>query len=110
MEDLQDPPSLPNKVIQSLLRLQTNYLQMALQSIGMESDRLNYIHTHTLMYLFLYLFVYYDFFFLMCIRMFNLLQFGTPWSDGREGVTQCPIVPGDTFKYKFKVERVFVTC
>ena len=42
--------------------------------------------------------------------MFNLLQFGTPWSDGREGVTQCPIVPGDTFKYKFKVERVCITC
>ena len=42
--------------------------------------------------------------------MFNMLQFGTPWSDGREGVTQCPIVPGDTFKYKFKVERVCVTC
>ena len=114
MEDLQDPPSLPNKVIQSLLRLQTNYLQMALQSIGMESDRLNYIHTHTNWCIYfsicLLLCLLWFFFFLMCSRMFNLLQFGTPWSDGREGVTQCPIVPGDTFKYKFKVERVCVTC
>ena len=25
----------------------------------------------------------------------------TPWSDGVPGVTQCPILPGQTFKYKF---------
>ncbi|KAM3757590.1 hypothetical protein ACB098_02G200500 [Castanea mollissima] len=39
------------------------------------------------------------------IHWHGIQQFGTPWSDGRGGVTQCPIVPGDTFKYKFKVER-----
>jgi hypothetical protein len=26
--------------------------------------------------------------------------------DGTEGVTQCPVLPGDTFKYEFKVDRV----
>jgi len=34
------------------------------------------------------------------------LQIGTPWFDGTEGVTQCPVVPGDTFVYKFVVDRV----
>ncbi|KAI3761340.1 hypothetical protein L1987_51752 [Smallanthus sonchifolius] len=29
----------------------------------------------------------------------------TPWADGTEGVTQCPILPGDTFRYKFVVDR-----
>jgi hypothetical protein len=33
-------------------------------------------------------------------------QLGTPWSDGTEGVTQCPILPGETFIYKFVVDRV----
>ena len=31
---------------------------------------------------------------------------GTPWFDGTEGVTQCPILPGETFTYEFKVDRV----
>lgn len=35
-----------------------------------------------------------------------MLQIGSPWSDGTEGVTQCPILPGDTFKYQFVVDRV----
>jgi FtsP/CotA-like multicopper oxidase with cupredoxin domain len=26
--------------------------------------------------------------------------------DGTEGVTQCPILPGDTFTYRFVVDRV----
>lgn len=31
--------------------------------------------------------------------------------DGTEGVTQCPILPGDTFIYRFLVDRVSVfTC
>lgn len=34
------------------------------------------------------------------------MQIGTPWSDGTEGVTQCPILPGETFIYKFVVDRV----
>jgi len=33
-------------------------------------------------------------------------QIGTPWFDGSEGVTQCPILPGDTFIYQFVVDRV----
>ncbi|KAJ3705670.1 hypothetical protein LUZ61_009375 [Rhynchospora tenuis] len=30
---------------------------------------------------------------------------GTPWMDGTEGVTQCPILPGETFIYRFVVDR-----
>lgn len=45
---------------------------------------------------------------LFCLFLFSVykLQIGTPWSDGTEGVTQCPIFPGDTFIYKFVVDRV----
>ncbi|KAF6160966.1 hypothetical protein GIB67_007607 [Kingdonia uniflora] len=32
-------------------------------------------------------------------------QIGTPWSDGTEGITQCPITPRDTFVYQFVVDR-----
>ncbi|KAL5555955.1 hypothetical protein UlMin_038191, partial [Ulmus minor] len=35
----------------------------------------------------------------------SLLTRGTPWFDGTEGVTQCPMVPGETFKYQFDVDR-----
>jgi hypothetical protein len=42
------------------------------------------------------------------ILLFDLLQIGTPGMDGTEGVTQCPVLPGDTFKYEFKVDRVGV--
>uniref|UniRef100_A0A0D2ZVH2 L-ascorbate oxidase n=1 Tax=Brassica oleracea var. oleracea TaxID=109376 RepID=A0A0D2ZVH2_BRAOL len=30
---------------------------------------------------------------------------GTPWFDGVEGVTQCPILPGEVFTYQFVVDR-----
>uniref|UniRef100_A0A0D9XFE7 L-ascorbate oxidase n=1 Tax=Leersia perrieri TaxID=77586 RepID=A0A0D9XFE7_9ORYZ len=30
---------------------------------------------------------------------------GTPWADGTAGVTQCPILPGETFTYRFVVDR-----
>ncbi|KAF6170883.1 hypothetical protein GIB67_014700 [Kingdonia uniflora] len=30
---------------------------------------------------------------------------GTPWCDRTEGLTQCPITPGDTFMYQFMVDR-----
>jgi len=33
-------------------------------------------------------------------------QKGTPWADGAAGVTQCPINPGETFTYKFIVDKV----
>ncbi|KAM5586851.1 L-ascorbate oxidase [Rosa sericea] len=41
----------------------------------------------------------------IAIHWHGIRQIGTPWSDGTEGVTQCPILPGDTFKYKFVVDR-----
>ncbi|KAK1301433.1 L-ascorbate oxidase [Acorus calamus] len=41
----------------------------------------------------------------VAIHWHGIRQIGTPWSDGTEGVTQCPIVPGDTFTYKFVVDR-----
>ncbi|KAG6767298.1 hypothetical protein POTOM_028495 [Populus tomentosa] len=39
------------------------------------------------------------------IHWHGIRQIGTPWFDGTEGVTQCPILPGDTFVYKFVVDR-----
>ncbi|XP_073289140.1 L-ascorbate oxidase [Primulina huaijiensis] len=41
----------------------------------------------------------------VAIHWHGIRQIGTPWSDGTEGVTQCPILPGDTFVYKFVVDR-----
>ncbi|XP_075653322.1 L-ascorbate oxidase-like [Castanea sativa] len=41
----------------------------------------------------------------LAIHWHGIRQIGTPWNDGTEGVTQCPVVPGDTFKYQFKVDR-----
>ncbi|KAL2531494.1 Cupredoxin superfamily protein [Abeliophyllum distichum] len=39
------------------------------------------------------------------IHWHGIRQIRTPWFDGTEGVTQCPILPGDTFVYKFVVDR-----
>ncbi|KAK2973574.1 hypothetical protein RJ640_030699 [Escallonia rubra] len=41
----------------------------------------------------------------VAIHWHGIRQIGTPWFDGTEGVTQCPILPGDTFTYKFVVDR-----
>ncbi|KAH7861844.1 hypothetical protein Vadar_031657 [Vaccinium darrowii] len=41
----------------------------------------------------------------VAIHWHGIHQKGTPWFDGTAGVTQCPIVPGDTFVYKFVVDR-----
>ncbi|KAK9167460.1 hypothetical protein Scep_002651 [Stephania cephalantha] len=41
----------------------------------------------------------------VAIHWHGIRQIGTPWSDGTEGVTQCPILPGETFIYKFVVDR-----
>ncbi|XP_054805552.1 L-ascorbate oxidase-like [Prosopis cineraria] len=41
----------------------------------------------------------------LAIHWHGIHQHGTPWFDGTEGVTQCPILPGDTFKYQFVVDR-----
>jgi L-ascorbate oxidase len=34
------------------------------------------------------------------------LQLGTPWADGTAAISQCAINPGETFDYKFHVDRV----
>ncbi|KAJ6801253.1 putative L-ascorbate oxidase [Iris pallida] len=39
------------------------------------------------------------------IHWHGIRQIGTPWSDGTEGVTQCPVAPGENFVYKFVVDR-----
>ncbi|CAL9091432.1 unnamed protein product [Musa textilis] len=41
----------------------------------------------------------------VAIHWHGIRQIGTPWFDGTEGVTQCPIVAGDTFVYRFVVDR-----
>ncbi|KAL9459129.1 hypothetical protein AB3S75_002506 [Citrus x aurantiifolia] len=41
----------------------------------------------------------------VAIHWHGIRQIGTPWADGTEGVTQCPILPGETFTYKFVVDR-----
>lgn len=42
----------------------------------------------------------------LAIHWHGIRQIGTPWFDGTEGVSQCPILPGDTFVYQFVVDRV----
>ncbi|KAJ6791887.1 putative L-ascorbate oxidase [Iris pallida] len=39
------------------------------------------------------------------VHWHGIRQIGTPWSDGTEGISQCPITPGETFVYKFVVDR-----
>ncbi|ERM94240.1 hypothetical protein AMTR_s00010p00213750 [Amborella trichopoda] len=41
----------------------------------------------------------------IAIHWHGIRQIGTPWSDGTEGVTQCPILPAQTHVYKFVVDR-----
>lgn len=41
----------------------------------------------------------------VAIHWHGIRQIGTPWFDGTEGVTQCPIQPGETFTYQFIVDR-----
>ncbi|KAK3411652.1 hypothetical protein EUGRSUZ_I00388 [Eucalyptus grandis] len=41
----------------------------------------------------------------LAIHWHGIRQIGSPWSDGTEGVTQCPILPGDNFTYRFIVDR-----
>ncbi|RYR65978.1 hypothetical protein Ahy_A03g011907 isoform B [Arachis hypogaea] len=42
----------------------------------------------------------------LAIHWHGIRQIGSPWFDGTEGVTQCPVLPGDTFKYQFVVDQV----
>ncbi|KAF7815509.1 L-ascorbate oxidase-like [Senna tora] len=39
------------------------------------------------------------------IHWHGIRQYGTPWADGTVYVTQCPINPGETFHYKFKLDK-----
>ncbi|KAL1204270.1 L-ascorbate oxidase [Cardamine amara subsp. amara] len=41
----------------------------------------------------------------LVIHWHGIRQLGTPWADGAAGVTQCPISPGETFTYKFTVDK-----
>ncbi|XAR73338.1 Laccase [Bertholletia excelsa] len=41
----------------------------------------------------------------VAIHWHGIRQIGTPWFDGSALVTQCPIPPGQTFIYKFLVDR-----
>lgn len=41
----------------------------------------------------------------VAIHWHGIRQIGTPWFDGTEGVTQCPILPGTKFTYRFVVDR-----
>lgn len=36
----------------------------------------------------------------------SCFQFGTPWADGTASISQCAINPGETFNYRFKVDKV----
>ncbi|XP_057512270.1 laccase-12-like [Actinidia eriantha] len=39
------------------------------------------------------------------IHWHGIRQIGTPWADGPEYVTQCPIQPGATYTYRFTIEN-----
>ncbi|KAL5583104.1 hypothetical protein UlMin_015546 [Ulmus minor] len=39
------------------------------------------------------------------IHWHGIRQLGTPWADGTASISQCAINPGETFVYRFKVDR-----
>lgn len=39
------------------------------------------------------------------IHWHGIRQFGTPWADGTASISQCAINPGETFVYRFKVDK-----
>ncbi|KAF7815548.1 L-ascorbate oxidase-like [Senna tora] len=39
------------------------------------------------------------------IHWHGIRQYGTPWADGIVSVSQCAINPGETFHYRFKVDK-----
>ncbi|KAK7840647.1 l-ascorbate oxidase [Quercus suber] len=41
----------------------------------------------------------------VAVHWHGIRQYGTPWHDGTDGVTQCAIMPGETLDYKFVVDR-----
>lgn len=40
------------------------------------------------------------------IHWHGIRQFGTPWADGTASISQCAINPGETFYYRFKLDKV----
>ena len=36
----------------------------------------------------------------------SCFQIGTPWADGTASISQCAINPGETYNYRFKVDKV----
>lgn len=40
------------------------------------------------------------------IHWHGILQRGTPWADGTASISQCAINPGETFTYRFVVDKV----
>ena len=40
------------------------------------------------------------------IHWHGLYQRGTPWMDGPEMISQCPILPGQTFEYRYMYPTV----
>lgn len=41
----------------------------------------------------------------LVIHWHGIRQIGTPWADGTAGVSQCPINPGETFLYRFLLDK-----
>ncbi|XP_020208241.1 L-ascorbate oxidase-like [Cajanus cajan] len=39
------------------------------------------------------------------IHWHGIRQYGTPWADGTASISQCAITPGETFHYRFTVDR-----
>ncbi|XP_027330394.1 L-ascorbate oxidase [Abrus precatorius] len=39
------------------------------------------------------------------IHWHGIRQYGTPWADGTASISQCAISPGETFHYRFTVDR-----
>ncbi|WCJ41514.1 L-ascorbate oxidase [Euphorbia peplus] len=39
------------------------------------------------------------------IHWHGIRQIGTPWADGTASISQCPIYPGETFTYKFILDK-----
>lgn len=40
------------------------------------------------------------------IHWHGIRQLGTPWADGTASISQCAINPGETFYYRFKLDKV----
>lgn len=68
------------------------------------------IHWHGIRQVLVFVYFAFDIIFLSINSWFKLLseipQFGTPWADGTASISQCAINPGETFIYRYKVDKV----